>query len=98
MLWRGYFCRGDSRIARHRTVKGVDVGLKNSRITARVAPRNDKWMYKPGALVGATISRPFIVWPYNLHENIFIRRRLLPPLTRSPSLSEGGFKVVVRTL
>ena len=43
--------------------------------------------------VRVTISRPFIIWSYILCENIFDSSKLLPPLTRSPSLSEGGYYI-----
>ena len=46
-----------------------------------------------GRFVGAIHESPVNAWSYNLHENIFVIVRLLPPLTRSPSLSEGGFYV-----
>ena len=50
------------------------------------------------AFVGATTSRPYTVRTYIFYESIFVIVRLLPPLTRSPSLSEGGYYIICLTL
>ena len=48
-----------------------------------------------GHFVGAIHESPVNAWSYNLYENIFVIVKLLPPLMRSPSLSEGGFYFLV---
>ncbi|MBR7140637.1 MAG: hypothetical protein IKD03_00715, partial [Clostridia bacterium] len=51
-----------------------------------------------GRFVGAIHESPVNAWSYNLCKNIFVVDRLLPPLTRSPSLSEGGYYITCRLL